>query len=311
MKNLSLKQLSAFVAVAQEGGITVAASRIGLTPSATTTRIKELEGAVGTPVFDRTQRGMQLNEAGVIVMRMATHISSAVDMAQSALGDLQGLLTGRLSVGITSTAKYFAPHVIAAFARKHPGVEVSLTVGNRQQIISHLQQMDIDLAITGRPPSDQFVRAEPFGDHPLVVVAPPDHRLVGREKIGVEDLRNEPFLMREEGSGTRLVFEEMFRGTAPRRSNVSIEIGSNETIKQGVMAGLGLALISAHTTAFEIETGRLVVLPVDGTPIWRKWFITHRVDKTEMPAMRAFRHFVREDGAAHLPPLHAVPSKMG
>ncbi len=303
MRNLTLRQLAAFAAVAQERSITRAAEVIGLTPSATTSRIKELEAAAGIPLFERTSSGMILNDAGSIMLRLANHIDSAVKLAEASLADLKGVVAGRLAVGITSTAKYFAPHVIAGFSRLHPQVEVSLTVGNREQVIEALTRMTIDVAIMGRPPPEGHVRAEAFGRHPLVVVAAPGHPLARRAHVALDDLAEEPFLLREEGSGTRSVFDELFREARPRQGRVFIEIGSNETIKQGVMAGLGLALISAHTIAFEVELGRLVVLPVEGTPVWRRWFSAYRVDKTEMPAMRAFRHYLMEEGLRHLPKL--------
>jgi LysR family transcriptional regulator, low CO2-responsive transcriptional regulator len=301
MQNLTLKQLSALIAVSRIGSVTGAADFLSITPSAMTTRIKELELVAGLPLFERSQRGMRLNEAGTVILRMATHINSAVDLAEATLADLQGLKTGRLSVGIVSTAKYFAPHIIAAFSKQYPGIEVSLTVGNRQLVIEALQQMTIDLAIMGRPPDDSNVTAEIFGDHPYVIIAPCTHRLTNKLRIKPELIVPEPFLLREQGSGTRRVFEEFFLGRANRRSNVTIEIGSNETIKQGVIAGLGLALISAHTVEFEVESRRLAILDVIGMPILRNWFITRRLDKTEMPASRAFRHFIRAEGVHYLP----------
>jgi DNA-binding transcriptional LysR family regulator len=155
----------------------------------------------------------------------------------------------------------------------------------------------------GRPPVQLDLKAEVFGEHPLVIIGPPDHPLAGRRGVSKAEIAREPFLTREEGSGTRRVFEEFFDGFVNRRTRFGIEIGSNETIKQGVMAGLGLALISAHTVAFEVEMGRLAVLDVEGLPILRRWYIARHAEKAVLPAMQAFWDFTLERGRAHLPTL--------
>ena len=301
MRGLTFKQLEALRAIAREGTVTGAAGSVGITPSAMTTRLKELEMIAGFILFDRTTSGFQLNRAGAVILRMANQIQVAMDLAEGTLAELKGVTAGALAVGITSTAKYFAPRLIADFSRRFPGVDISLTVGNRQETIDSLKAMTIDVAIMGRPPPRLDLIAEPFGDHPLIVIGPPDHPFAGRAGLMQSDIVSERFLMREAGSGTRTVFEEVFPGAGDHHGHFRIEIGSNETIKQGVMAGLGLALISAHTVAFEVETGRLTVLDVAGFPILRKWFIAYHPDKAILPAMKAFWDFTLAEGESHLP----------
>jgi DNA-binding transcriptional LysR family regulator len=301
MRGLSLKQLEALRAIARRGGVTGAAEMVGITPSAMTTRLKELEAVCGYPLFDRATSGFQLNQAGMVMLALADQIQGAVETARGALAGLSGVTAGGLVIGIASTAKYFAPRLIADFAKLYPGVEITLTVGNRQEILGALGRLAVDLVIMGRPPETLDLVAEPFGDHPLLIIGPPDHPLVGRPGLKREDLADQPFLMREEGSGTRTVFEEVFGRAANRAARVGIEIGSNETIKQGVMAGLGIALISAHTVALELETGRLAVIDVAGLPIRRKWFIARHARKTVLPAMSAFWAFTLAEGKKHLP----------
>jgi DNA-binding transcriptional LysR family regulator len=310
MRGLTLKQLAAVKAIARHGAVTAAANAVGITPSAMTTRLKELEANCGFQLFDRTASGFQLNRAGVVVLGMADRIEAAIEEAQGALAGLSGVTAGALVIGITSTAKYFAPRLIAAFARRFPGVDITLSVGNRQEVIDSLRRLAVDIVIMGRPPADVDLVAEPFGEHPMLIVGPPDHPLVGRRGLTKADVAAGPFLMREEGSGTRTVFEEVFGPRAQRQNRFGIEIGSNETIKQGVMAGLGIALISAHTVAFEVQTERLCVIDVAGLPIYRKWFIAYHASKTVMPAMRAFWDFTLAEGASHLPetPLANHPS---
>ena len=301
MRGLTFKQLEALRAVARQGTVTGAAGAVGITPSAMTTRLKELEVIAGFTLFDRTTTGFQLNHAGAVMLRMANQIHVAMDLAEGVLAELKGVTAGALSVGITSTAKYFAPRLIAGFSRRFPGVDISLTVGNRQETIEALKDMAIDVAIMGRPPPRMDLIAEPFADHPLIIICPPDHPLAGRTGLLQSDIAGERFLMREAGSGTRTVFEEVFPAALAQPGRLRIEIGSNETIKQGVMAGLGLALISAHTVASELEMGRLTVLDVAGFPILRKWFAAYHADKAFLPAMKAFWNFTLTEGESHLP----------
>jgi DNA-binding transcriptional LysR family regulator len=170
-------------------------------------------------------------------------------------------------------------------------------------VIAALRDYDIDLAIMGRPPRDFPVEAEAFGEHPLVIVSHPEHPLAARAGLTKADLADEAFLVREEGSGTRTVFEELMAGMVIRRPRFGLEIGSNETIKQAVMAGLGLALISAHTIAAEVESGRLAVLDVAGLPIRRRWFTVRRSDKLLGPAAGEFWRYIVQEGSAWLPEL--------
>jgi DNA-binding transcriptional LysR family regulator len=301
MRGLTLKQLEAIRAIARRGGVTAAAEAVGITPSAMTTRLKEVEAICGLSLFDRTASGFQINRAGQILLALADQIQAAIDKSQAELAGLTGLTAGALTIGITSTAKYFAPRLIADFSRAFPGVDITLSVGNRQDILSALRRLSADVVIMGRPPPEMDLTAQAFGEHPLVIIGPPDHPLVARKGLTKTDLAGQPFLLREEGSGTRSVFDDYFGPPAGRHGRVGIEIGSNETIKQGVMAGLGIALISAHTVAFEIQTGRLAIINVAGLPILRKWFIARHTNKTVLPALKAFWDFTLAEGERHLP----------
>jgi DNA-binding transcriptional LysR family regulator len=274
-----------------------------MTPAALTARVKGLEEALGVALFTRLSTGLKLNAAGEAALTHIDAIERRVREMLQAMEDVRLGRGGRLSVAVVSTAKYFAPRLIADFARRFPGVDITLTVGNRLDTVRALRRMDIDVAIMGRPPAQVDLVSEAFGDHPMMIIAPPDHPLVGRHDISKSVIANEPFLLREEGSGTRTVFEEFFDRPVNRHTHFGIEIGSNETIKQGVMAGLGLALLSAHTVAFEVEMGRLAILDVSGLPIIRKWFIVHHAEKAVLPAIRAFWDFTLENGARHLPIL--------
>jgi DNA-binding transcriptional LysR family regulator len=301
MREITLKQLRAITAIMRSGKIINAAKELGVTPPAVTQQLKLLEQGTGLTLFDRTKDGLRPTDAGRYVLEAAARIETVLEECSENLRALRGLGGGRVTVGVVSTAKYFAPRLIAAFMNDHPKIELRLAIGNRTETIRSLKDYEIDVAFMGRPPADFAVEQSPFGDHPHVIVAPPDHRLAQRRRIAREELATEHFLVREEGSGTRALFEAFFSGMEVRRPRIRIEIGSNETIKQAVMAGLGLALISAHTIEAEIAAGRLKVLNVPGLPIVRQWYLVHRADKTLGPAAMAFWRYVERDGRLYLP----------
>ena len=198
------------------------------------------------------------------------------------------------------TAKYFAPRALAAFARAHPGVDVKITIGNRSDIIEGLRRYDLEMAVMGQPPDELDVDANIIGDHPHLIIAAPDHPLAGRSKIRSADLAEETFLVREPGSGTRRLMESFFAraGITPR---IGMQIGSNETIKQAVIAGLGIAFISGHTLDSALSTDRLVILPVEGLPIIRQWRVVNLRARRLMPAAAAVRDFFTHEGKQFLP----------
>ena len=243
---------------------------------------------------------MRPTDAGKAVLDTVHRCESALEDCGDALEALKGTGGGRVTVGVVSTAKYFAPRALAAFARAHPHVDIRLSVGNRGETIEALKDYAMDFAIMGRPPDNFEVEQAVVGDHPHVIIAPPDHPMAKRKSVAIPDLANETFLLREQGSGTRLLMRRLFSevGLNP---TIGMEIGSNETIKQAVMAGLGVALISAHTIAPELSEGRLVTLAVEGLPVVRQWFVVRRGDKQLLPASQALWDFMAAEGSDYLP----------
>jgi len=301
MQNITLRQLRSLLAIHETGKISSAASRLGLTGPAVTIQIRQIEEEVGTPLFDRMSDGMRPTVAGLAAIDAARAVLGRLDLLGEELAAIADGEKGTLRLGVVSTAKYFAPRMIAEFARRRPGIAIDLHVGNRADTIDTLRRQSVDLALMGRPPRDLPVRASVFGDHPLVIVAPPDHKLADRRDIAKEDLAREHFLVREPGSGTRLSLELFFADVPGKREAIGTEMGSNETIKQAVMAGLGIAFISAHTIEQELQLGRLVILDVVGLPIRRQWFAVTRTDRRIAPATQAFLDFLAREGARHLP----------
>lgn len=301
MRDITLKQLRAIAAIMRTGKIIGAAKELCVTPPAVTLQLKLLEESTGLALFDRTRNGLRPTDAGRHLLDAAARIEAVLEECSENLLAMRGLAGGRVTVGVVSTAKYFAPRLIAAFMNEHPKIELRLSVGNRTETVRSLRDYEIDVAFMGRPPDDFAVEQSPFGCHPHVIIAPPDHPLVQRRRITKEELAGEHFLVREDGSGTRALFETFFSGAEGRRPPNRIEIGSNETIKQAVMAGLGLALISAHTIEAEVASGRLSILNAPGLPIVRHWHLVHRADKTLGPAAMAFWRYVEKDGQSFLP----------
>lgn len=309
-RRTSLRQLRALGAVARTGSIAAAAAALRLTPPAVSQQLRLLEDALGgLPLLARGPAGLVPTEAGEEALAALLRIEAALADCAAAVAALTGLERGSVAVGVVSTAKYFAPFALAAFQRARPAVALRIRVGNRAQIVAELGAFALDLAIMGYPPEDQPLDRAELGPHPHVIVAPPDHPRIGEKAIPIASLAGERFLLRELGSGTRALLRRLLEGAGIRPTSEEIvlpgavEIGSNETIKQAVMAGMGIALLSAHTVATEVRDGRLAVLDVEGLPIERTWYLVRRRDRRVLPPAQALWEHLLRDGASFLPRL--------
>lgn len=291
MRNVTLRQMKVFAAVARHLSFTRAASELHLTQPAVSQQVKLLEEEVGLPLFEKIGRKVQLAPAGHELLRYANQAIELLREAAESLAAMRGLKRGVLKLGAVSTAKYFAPSLLSAFTPAYPEVTIKFGVGNREEIIKQMAANEIDLVIMGRPPRELDTIAEPFAKHPLIIIASPQHPLAGKRRVQLRQLADQQFLIREEGSGTRASMEHVFRERhVPFR--VSMEVSSNETIKQAVMAGMGISFISAHTVGLELATGKLVSLDVVGLPILRDWYVIHLREKRLSPIAAAFREFL-------------------
>lgn len=299
MKNATFRQLRVFSEVARQLSFSKAAQALHLTPPAVTMQIKELEGHVGLPLFERTGRKVALTTAGEYMLVYARKILATLKDAEDAAARLQKLEVGTLTIGMVSTAKYFLPRMLAEFQREHEGIEIKLIVSNRERLVAMLQANEVDIAIMGRPPREMATRAEPFAAHPHVFVAPVDHPLLRRGHLAVQTLQPYSFIVREQGSGTRAAMEKFFEscGFEPK---VTMEMSSNETIKQSVMAGMGLSFLSLHTIGLELDNRLMAVLDVEGSPVVRAWNVVHTLSKLLSPAAEALRYFILERGETFL-----------
>ena len=298
--NITFRQLRVFTEVARQGSMIRAAENLHLTPPAVSMQIKEVESQVGLSLFDRHGRRVSLSTAGEYFLVHAKRLLADLKEAENAMARFKRLDHGLLTIGIVSTAKYFVPHLLARFHEEHPGIDVRLrVVGNREQLVTLMEAGEVDLSVMGRPPKELATRAEAFAAHPLVFVAPPGHPLLEGGQVSVGAMQGYPFIAREHGSGTRAAMAAFFaeHRFEPR---ITMEMSSNETIKQAVMAGMGLAFLSLHTIGLEVRTGLLRLLDVEGTPLMRTWNIVRLQSKVLSPAAEAFRYFIIERAEAHL-----------
>ncbi len=297
---MTLRQLRTFSEAAKHLSFARAAEALHLTPPAVTMQVKELEAIAGLPLFDRQGRRVALTTAGEYLLVYARRVLATLKDAEDMMARLKGVETGVLDVGLVSTAKYLLPRALARFREEHPGIEMRLQVcATREQLVALLRDSEIELAVMGRPPREFATRAEAFAAHPHVFVAPPGHELLRGRPVSAAELEAYPFITREPGSGTRKHMEDFFRTyhVAPR---LAMEMHSNESIKQAVMAGMGLSFLSLHTIGLEAQSGLIEVLPVDNTPIVRTWNVVHLAGRVLPPAAEALRYFILENLEAEL-----------
>jgi DNA-binding transcriptional LysR family regulator len=297
-----------FVATAEAGSFARASEALHVSPAAVSFQIKQIEDMTGFSVFERFGKKIAITDAGKTLLVYARIILQGVQDADQALMALRGYVGGRITLGAVSTAKYIVPHVLARFQTQYPGVNITMRFGNRQQISEALQQGEIDLAVMGRPDDHADVSAAAFAAHPSVIIAAPGHRLADAPGLAISDLMAERMITREDGSGTRLLMEQAFLavGVTPR---IGMITDSNETIKQAVMAGMGIAVISRHTIGLELALGLVRLLPVEGFPVLRAWFVVRRRSMPMMPGHARLQAFLLENGQAVIDELEAGYSR--
>lgn len=297
MKHATLRQLKVFEAVARNLSFSRAAEELHLTQPAVSTQVRKLEEHAGVPLFEQLGRKIHLTPAGSEMLRSSRAIIQQFKEAEEALIPFKGVSGGKLNVTVISAGDYFFPALLVEFARRNAGVTLNFGVCNREELLGQLAANLTDLAIMVRPPEQADTLAEAFAPHPYVVVAAPDHPLVGSKRVAMSRLAREPFIVREKGSDTWHSMEEAF-GEQMGRLNIAMQIKSTETIKQAVMAGMGLSFLSAHTISRELREGSLAILNVQGFPLMLHWYVVHRSSKRLPPVAQAFKSFLMKDGAA-------------
>lgn len=289
--HVTLRQIEVFQAVTRHLSYTRAAEELYLSQPAVSMQIKQLEGNLGLALFEQLGKKIYLTEAGQEFYHYCRSVSQQLDEAEAVLEDLKGVTRGRLTVSVASTANYFATRLLAAFARHHPDITISLDVTNRKSLLHQLEANETDLVIMGQPPEEMDLETEAFAENPLVIIAAPGHALASKKNIPLKKLQQETFVVRETGSGTRIAMERFFSEKGISLTT-GMEMTSNEAIKQAVEAGLGLGIVSIHTLELELETKRLKILDAESFPILRHWYVVYRQGKRLSPVAQAFREFV-------------------
>ena len=303
-KALTLKQLRVLAAIVDAGSITAAAGVLRVTPPAVSTQLRSLEEIFGARTLERGPDGrIKLTPVGRELLATVLKIETALDLCIRRVTAMRTGLAGHVSVGVVSTGKYFAPGLVARLRRMHPEIEIGLKVGNHQKIIERLGRGEVELAIMGRPPQAPASEQDALGEHPYVVIAPPDHPLAGLARVEPEALLEQTFLCREEGSGSRSLMIRYLDQLGEGRPYRTVEMGTNETVKQAVMAGLGLAVISGHTVVPELAAGRLALLRLEGMPMVRSWYLVRLAETQLSPVAAAFRRSLLELDGDYLPRL--------
>jgi DNA-binding transcriptional LysR family regulator len=287
----TLRQLQVFESVADELSFTRASEKLHLSQPAVSIQVKQLEEGVGLPLFEHVGKRISLTEAGWIIYRCSQTIRSVLEDAGEQIDELVGIQRGKLEITVATTASYFASRILAGFAHRFPQIAISLDVTNREGLLQQLELNQCDLVIMGEPPKGKRLNSMPIMENPLVIIAAPTHPLAGRQGIPVKELGKQAFVFREPGSGTRAAITRFFeeKGVSIQ---VTMEMTSNEAIKQTVQAGLGLGIVSRHTVELELETGSLVELDVRHFPLKRYWYLVRRSDKQLSPVAQRFASYV-------------------
>ncbi len=298
MKNTTFRQLKVFEAVARHLNLTRAAEELYTTQPTVSIQLKQLTEIVGQPLIEQVGKRLYLTGPGSELVKTCREVFATLDNFEMMMSDMRGIKAGKLRLSVITTAKYFVPRLLGRFSHLYPGIDVSLNVVNRERMLLRIAENLDDIYVLGRPPEHMLMQLEPLMDNPLVVLSAIDHPLAKAKSISAERLAQEQFLMREPGSGTRLATEQFFKekGLSLR---IKMELGSNEAIKQGVMGGLGIAALSAHTLAFGHTSDEVAILDVQGFPIMRQWYLAYSKEKKLSVVAQAFLEFMHAESKAH------------
>jgi DNA-binding transcriptional LysR family regulator len=292
--NFTLHQLYVFGTVAEQKSMTKAARQLHMTQPAVSIQIKQLQQSVDVPLIEVLGRKLYLTEAGKRLYEAYRAIDRELESFDAVISQLKGGLKGTLNVSCASTAKYFLPYLLGEFQKRYPEVKVSLKVTNRNDVIHHLSQNEYDLAILTQIPKDDSITSIPFLENPLVMVAPPEHHLSDEKKISIDQLKDEPFIFREIGSGTRMEMESYLKEHGIIIKPI-MEMGMNEAIKQAIMAGIGLSVVSKLSLGNELSLNKISILDVPGFPLMTQWNVLFKKEKRLTPVTQNFISFLQEE----------------
>lgn len=303
-RHTTFRQLEVFEAIARLGSFTRASEDLYLTQPTVSMQMKKLTEAVGAPLVEHVGKKVLLTEDGRELVQATREIFSILDRYAMSVAQRQGLESGRLKLMAITTASYFAPRLLGDFTKLHPGIDVTLRVANKEQVLASMAENLDDLYLLGQPPQEMEVVATPFMDNPIVLLAAPDHPLASKKNVSLQRLAQEPWVMREAGSGTRKAIERLFyeHGLQLRPR---LELGSNEAIKQAILAGLGISALSAHALALH-PPGQFALLSAQGFPVLSQWHAVYPAGRQLSVVARAFVAFLLRQHAGAAPSLSAA-----
>lgn len=295
IRNATFRQLQVFEAIARNNSFTVAAEELHLTQPTLSMQVKKLTSIVGMPLYNQIGKKIYLTEVGEELLKTCKSVFDSLADFQMTVSDMQGIKQGNLRISGVTTAEYFAPRILGSFCKKYPGINVALEVINRERVLERLEQNLDDIYIVGQAPTGAEIHRIPFLANPVVVLAPPSHPLGNEREIPVKALEQENFIMREPGCGTygsisRLLKNRdfCFKG--------SMELGSNEAVKQAVIGGLGISMLSVYALTHELQAGELVVLDVQGFPIEDQWYLCYPKGKQLSMVAQVFLEYMLNEG---------------
>ncbi len=295
-RHVTLRQLQVFEAVARLGSFTRASEELFLAQPTVSMQLKKLADSLGLPLFEQVGIRIQPTDTGRELYDACQEVFHVLANLEMKIADLKGVKRGRLRLAVITSAKYVAPHLLGQFGLLHPGIDFSLKVTNRERLIDRINRYEDDLCILGLPPQEINVEAFPFVPNPLVVMTNRDHPLVGVPNIPLKRLLDEPFILREPGSGTRAAVIKAFEAKGLKPPIARMELSSNEAIKQAVAAGLGISVLSLHSLALEGTSGPIAVLDVQDFPIQRHWYVVYPKGRKLSVVGQAFLDFVKLEG---------------
>ncbi|MEM6613139.1 MAG: LysR substrate-binding domain-containing protein [Cyanobacteria bacterium P01_C01_bin.72] len=290
----TLHQLKVFETVARNGSFTRAAEELLITQPTVSSQVKQLTKSVGLPLFEQIGKRLYLTDAGQELLLTCQDIFERLNNFEIKVADLKGTKQGQLNLAVITTAKYFVPRLLGSFCQKYPGIDVALKVTNHQEIQQRMLANQDDLYVVSNPPHDIDLTSQPFLNNPLVVVARKDHPLANKRNINLKELDNQPFIMREQGSGTRDAIIKLLTENN-LAVKVKLELGSNEAIKQAIYGGLGISILSEHCLMSEGISGELTILDFQHFPLKRRWFVAHLAGKKLSVIAETFLDYLLEE----------------
>ena len=286
--NISFRQLRLVLALADTGSVSAAARRMHVTQPTASMQLKEVADSLGLPLYEVVARKVYMTQLGLDLARVARNIAGEWEDFEQRVDALKGHVRGKLRVAVVSTAKYFVPRMLGSFCQRYPEIEVSFEVLNRDGVVSRLRDNLDDIYVMSAPPKEMALVDDIFMANPLVLIAATGSPLAKRKRLVLDDLREQRFILREKGSGTRMAVDAYFKA-AKFRPDLRLELGSNEAIKESVAGGLGIAVISSHAISGHAREHGVCVLNVQGFPIQSNWHIVHPKGKKLSPIATVFK----------------------